>query len=197
MSVKTNYLQFKKSLEETDKTYFNFYDLKKFYSSAPGSLKTLLSNWVKKDLIYSLGKGYYAFEPAKVNYLKLANEFDKNSYVSFEYALYYYNLIDQVPSTITLASKKRSRQVTVINWVFEYTRLKDNLFFDYELKDKIYLASPEKALADLLYLMSRGKRIVELDTLNRKKINSQKLKNILKQYPPYTQKLAKKMELAN
>ena len=191
MAVKINYLKFKKSLEQTGKTYFSFYELKKFYHSDQKSLKTLLSNWVKKDLIQNLGRGFYAFKIAKLDYLRLANEIGNNSYISFEYALYYHNLIDQVPSVITSATKKRSCQIKAANWIFEYVRLKDDLFFGYELKNGVYIAAPEKALADLIYLISRGKRIVELDSLEIKKINQKKLSEILKKFPKYTKKKAK------
>lgn len=185
MTTKINYQQFKKSLEQTGKTYFSFYDLKKFYPGSPASLKTLLANWVKKNLIQNLSRGFYAFETTKLDYLHLANEIDKNSYISFEYALYYYNLIDQIPSVITSATKTRSRKAVMANWAFEYTILKSDLFFGYELKNKIYIAAPEKALADLIYLISRGKRIVELDSLEKNKVNFKKLKIILKKFPPY------------
>ena len=191
MAARINYLKFKKSLEQTGKTYFSFYDLKKFYHSDRKSLKTLLSNWVKKDLIQNLGRGFYAFKIAKLDYLRLANEIGNNSYISFEYALYYHNLIDQVPSVITSATKKRSCQIKAANWIFEYVRLKDDLFFGYELKNGVYIAAPEKALADLIYLISRGKRIVELDSLEIKKINQKKLSGILKKFPEYAKKKAK------
>ena len=193
MAKKINYLQFKQALTGTGKTYFSFYDLKKFYCGSPASLKTLLANWVKKNLIQSLGRGFYAFEITKLDYLHLANEIDKNSYISLEYALYYYNLIDQAPSVITLATKKRSCQAKAANWIFEYTRLKDDLFFGYELKNKIYIAAPEKALADLIYLISRGKRIAELDSLEIKKISQKKLRGILKKFPGYTKRKAEEL----
>lgn len=191
MAEKINYQKFKKALEQTGKTYFSFYDLKKFYPSDQKSLKTLLANWVKKGLIQSLGMGMYFFEITKLDYLRLANEINKDSYVSFEYALYYYNLIDQVPSVITSATKKRSRRAEMRNWIFEFSRIKDDLFFGYELKNGIYIAAPEKALADLIYLMARGKRIAELDSLNKKKINQKKLRGILKRFPKYTASKAK------
>lgn len=187
---KVNYLQFREDVEATGKTYFNKYELKKFYHGTKGSFKVLLSNWIKKRLIYSLSKGFYAFNLTKVDYLHLAHEFDRNSYISFEYALYLYGLIDQVPSVITLATKKRSRVIKSANWTFEFTHLKDDLFFGYELKNKVYMAIPEKALADLIYLISRGKRIFEFDTLEKKKIDKKKLHEILEKFPLYTQRLA-------
>lgn len=187
----TDYLQFKKSLEKTAKTFFNLNDLKKFYAGNIDSLKVLLSNWTKKGMIFNLGRGYYTFNLAAADYLQLANILDNSSYVSFEYALSYHNLIDQAPSVITLATKKRSRKIKMGNWTFEYSRLQDDLFFGYELKNKIYIASPEKALADLIYLVSRGKRLVELDTLDIKKMNKAKLNFIFKKFPAYTVQKAK------
>jgi len=67
------------------------------------------------------------------------------------------------------------------------------LFFGYDLKNKIYLATPEKALADLLYLLARGKRSVDLESLEKKKINQKKLCEILTKFPKYT--IKKAMEL--
>jgi predicted transcriptional regulator of viral defense system len=193
--IKTNYLKFKKSLETTGKSYFNQHDLKKFYCYQKNSLKVLLSSWSSKELIHHLGRGYYAFDLTRLDYLALANELDQNSYISFEYALYYYNLTNQVPTVVTLATKNRSRVIKIKNWTFEYTHLKDDLHFDYELRKKIYIATPEKALADLIYLMARGQRIAELDSLEKKKIDQKKLQSILKRFPDYVGDQAKRLAL--
>ena len=190
---KVNYQQFKETAENTGKSFFSLSELKKIYRGSAISLKVLLSSWVKKKMIYHLGRGFYAFNASKVDYLSLANTLDVNSYLSFEYALYYYSLIDQVPSVITLATKARSKKIKMSNWVFEYTRIKNELFFGYDLKDKIYVATPEKALADLLYLIARGKRLAELDTLERKKINQKELVKILKKYPIYAAEKAREI----
>lgn len=188
--MKTDYLQFKQNLENTGKTYFQFSDLEKFYSHHSGSLKTLLSRWAKRGAIYGLKRGFYAFDIIRVDYLHLANNIYGDSYISFEYALYFHNLINQVPSTVTLVTQKRSRTITVSNWTFEYTHLKNELMFGCELKDKIYIATPEKALADLFYLMARGKRLFETDSLEKGKINFKNLTAILKRFPLYVTKRA-------
>lgn len=180
-----NYIKFKRYLEQTGKTFFNISDLKKFYAGDKKSLKVLLSGWKQRDMIYNLGKGYYSVNSAGVDYLQLATVAAPFSYVSFEYALYYYNLIDQVPSVITLATKGRSKKLNMGNQTFEYSHLKEDLFFGYDLINKVYIASPEKALADLIYLIARGKRLVELDSLDISKINKNKLNSILKKFPQY------------
>ena len=193
--MKTDYLKFSQALKNLNKTYFTRNDLKKFYQGTSESLKVLLSGWQKKKLIHGLGRGYYAFDLAKVDELRLANDFDTGSYVSLEYALSYYNLIDQAPSVITLVTKNRSRIIKSANWTFEYTHLKENLLFGYELKNGVYIASPEKALADLLYLLARGKRTADLTNLEKDKINLKNLKNILRQFPKYVREKAAELDL--
>lgn len=188
-----NYNQVKKLLEHTGKNFFTLSDLKKFYAGDKESLKVLLSGWKQRDMIYNLGKGYYSVNAAGVDYLQLATVAAAFSYVSFEYALYYYNLIDQVPSVITLASKGRSKKLNMGNQIFEYSHLKEDLFFGYDLINKMYMASPEKALADLIYLIARGKRLAELDSLNISKINKNKLKSILKKFPRYVKTKAEEV----
>lgn len=192
---KINYQQFKEEVINTGKSFWHISELKKIYRGNNASLKVLFSAWVKKKMIYHLGRGYYTFSLAKVDYLSLANIFEPQSYVSFEYALFYHNLIDQVPSTVTLVTKKRSKKIKMSNWVFEYTHLKQELFFGYNLKDKIYVATPEKALADLVYLIARGKRLTELDTLEKNKINQQELVKIFKKYPRYAEDKARELKI--
>lgn len=195
--MKINYLQFKQTVEGAGKSFFTLVDLKKFYPPKRENLQVLLSVWTKKNLIYRLGKGFYSFNLSQVDYLSLANAIDPDSYLSFEYALSYYNLIDQVPSVITCATKKRSRKIKMSNWTFEYTHLKNDLFFGYDLKNKIYLATPEKAVADLAYLLARGKRSVDLESLEKEKINQKELREILKKFPKYVVKKVEELEILN
>ncbi|MFA5995605.1 MAG: hypothetical protein WCW27_04830 [Patescibacteria group bacterium] len=188
-ALRTQYLSFKTELEQTGKTYFSLSDLEKFYQHKKTSLKALLTHWKKQQLITKVGHGYYTLDLARVDYLQLATTLYPNSYVSFEYALYYYGMLNQVPTTVTLASLNRSRRFHLTAWTLEYTHIKKDLFFDYELKNNVYIATPEKALADTFYLIARGQRLVELDNLDRAKINKTKLQATLQQFPSYVQKL--------
>lgn len=182
---KINYLKFKNELNNLGKSYFTLAELKKFYSQQNSSLCPLLSHWVKGGLIFSLGRGYYTFNLAQVDYLQLASNLIRPSYVSFEYALHYYGLINQVSQSITLASQGRHKFVAMGNCIFEYTHLKTELFFGYTLAKGFYLAEAEKAWLDLVYLISRGKRLVDLDSLNKKKFNQRKIKEYLTKFPAY------------
>jgi predicted transcriptional regulator of viral defense system len=193
--TKTNYHKFKNELENLGKTYFSLTDLKKFYSYKHSSLISLLSRWSKQDLIFHLGKGYWAFDLAYVDYLRLACNLERPSYVSFEYALNYHGMLSQIPFTITLASEKRYKLISMGAYTLEYSHLKQGLFFGYTLKNGAYIAEPEKALLDELYLISLKKRHLSLEELDLSKINRKLFNQWLKKFPNYTQNLAKELKI--
>lgn len=190
---KSNYIQFKSQISATSKTYFTIHDLKKFYGNKKSSLKTLLSRWKKQGLITALGRGFYTFDLARLDYLALACEIVRPSYISFEYALNYHGLIDQVPFTITLATTKRHQYRDIKIASLEYTTLQKKLFFGYTVVDGVYIADAEKALLDALYLMARGKRRVDLSSLQKEKLQKEKLVEYMRYFPEYVRQKVNKL----
>lgn len=190
-----NYQKFKKEIDYLRKTYFSLIDLKKFYPHKADSLKSLLSRWSKQGLIFHLGKGYWTFDLANVDYLRLACNLVRPSYVSFEYGLNYHGMLNQIPFTVTLANAGRYRLISMGAYTFEYSHIKKDLFFGYTLKENIYIAEPEKALLDELYLISLKKRHLSLEELDLTKIDRKLFNKWLKKFPVYTQRLAKKLKL--
>ena len=82
-------------------------------------------------------------------------------YVSFLSALHLYDIIEQIPQTITLASTLHSRNIKTTISTFVVHQLSPEFFsgFDwYKGADKFLIAKPEKALADCLYLFTRKKK---------------------------------------
>ena len=182
---KINYHEFKKTLEGLGKTYFNLQDLKKFYRNKKSSLKNLLSRWTNEKLILSLGSGYYCFDIEKFDYLNFGCTLVQPSYISLEYALNYHGIIEQSPQIITLISLKRHKFMHSSLYTFEYTKIKKELFFGYDRVDNYYIATPEKALLDTIYLISRNKRLVDLGTIDLKKANRKKLYTLARRFPHY------------
>jgi predicted transcriptional regulator of viral defense system len=182
---KISYFEFKQSLVRSGKTYFTLQDLQKYYPHKKGSLKQLLVRWVQKGYMNALGRGYYTFDMTTLDYLRLACELVRPSYISFEYALYYHGCIDQIPQSVTLATQKRHTSIELPTVVLEYSHLKKELFFGFFLQKGVYIAEPEKALLDLLYLQARGKRLTTLDTLDKTKLSRKKLERYYKVFPSF------------
>ena len=193
---KNNYHTFRKKLESLGKTYFTIQELKKFYNNKKSSLKNLLSRWSKEELIFPLSNGCYCFDIEKLDYLNHACSLIKPSYISFEYALNYYGIIEQISQVITLATTKRHKFIYSGPYIYEYTKIKKELFFGSEKIDKYYMALPEKALLDTVYLLSRNKRLVDLGNINSKKINKDRLYKFAEQFPGYVLDKLKALKIA-
>jgi hypothetical protein len=141
--------------EEIDYTFVM--DCLKDYKSPRAKLTTLLQ---KKDLI-RIKKGLYIFG---ADYRKgvyspeiMANKIYGPSYISREYALAYYRFIPEHVTEITSVSIKRARNFDTPIGRFSYSHLPLKLYqVGYTLtlvrnNETTLIATPEKALADLLY----------------------------------------------
>jgi predicted transcriptional regulator of viral defense system len=85
------------------------------------------------------------------------------SYVSVWSALYRHGMIDQVPRDIYVVSLDRSKQIKTPVARFVVHHLAPRLFGGFETKEGVTLATPEKALFDVVYLTCvRGRRFAAL-----------------------------------
>lgn len=115
---------------------------------------------VKSGKLYKIVNGLYETDPNTPPYL-LASSIYGPSYISFEYALSYYNLIPERVSTITSATynKKKKKEFHTSFGTFTYRDV-PTLSYPVEiiLKEEnnysYQIATPEKALCDKLYTIS-------------------------------------------
>jgi predicted transcriptional regulator of viral defense system len=126
----------------------------------PGFDKNNLGRWVKKGYIIKLRNGFYAIaEQHNIpNFnLFIANRIYRPSYISLYTALSFYGLIPEaVVQTISVSTLKTARFNNEIS-SFLYKSVNESIFFGFNqlpFSDgkSILMATPEKALLDLLYL---------------------------------------------
>ena len=159
VAKKIKTIQFLKTLKVLNKSYFTVADLEKILGLKRESLYVVLSRLVKCGALTRLKRGVYqsefqSFEPAKI-----ANELYYPSYLSFESALSQYSILSQIPYCLTFATTNGSKKITLGKTEIEYRQLKDSYFFGYVLKEGIYIAELEKAIADQLYMISKGRAV--------------------------------------
>ena len=82
------------------------------------------------------------------------------AYISFWSALHRHHMIEQIPRQISVASLDRTRHLTTTIGTYSIHHLAPELFDGYRgTEDSGYLATPEKALFDTIYVRaSRGAR---------------------------------------
>lgn len=74
------------------------------------------------------------------------------SYISLQTALFYHGMISQIPHTIYAVSLARTKLYSTYFGNISIHHLQPNFFFGFEIVNQIKLATPEKALIDILYL---------------------------------------------
>lgn len=129
------------------------------------TVDTYISRFLKFKEILQLKKGLYItanfFNKNKVDIsysFYLANIIRAPSYVSSWAALQYYNLTTESIHSITSVTPKVGRAYRTKAGNFSYQSIKKELFSDFSLvkaKFDFFIATPSKALFDLLYFKTR------------------------------------------
>lgn len=135
----------------------------------PDSVRIQLTRWVKSGRVYQLRRGLYALAPpyqkVKPHPFVVANRLQRASYVSLQSALSFYGLIpDIVQATLSVTACRPRRWETPLG-VYEFRRVKPDLLRGYHMvklqngtkpAQGALVATPEKALLDLVYLQPGG-----------------------------------------
>jgi predicted transcriptional regulator of viral defense system len=127
----------------------------------PADMGRQLSRWVKSGYLIQLRRGVYTlaerFQKTTPHPFLIANRLKRASYVSLQSALEHYGLIPEHVPSITSVTTGRPEKLTTLlgNYIFKH--IKKSLFSSYQLVDigegqSAFIARPEKALFDLLYL---------------------------------------------
>lgn len=120
-----------------------------------------LSRWAKKGMLISLRKGMYAFQPEEVTsapaILYIANRLYEPSYISMEYALALYELIPEYVPVVTSVTTRKTMSFKNTFGHFSYQHVVPRAFrgFRQEKQEhdrQVFVAEPEKAVLDFLYL---------------------------------------------
>lgn len=119
-----------------------------------------LSRWVSAGKVLQLRRGLYVLAPQhqriRPHPFLIANKLVHGSYVSLHSALAFHGLIPEAVVAVTSVTHRRGRSFDTPFGVFTFQNLKRELFTGYVAHDlggqKAYVATPEKALADLIHL---------------------------------------------
>lgn len=126
---------------------------------------------IADKFLLRLKKGLYASTLNPPEIFEIANALCLPSYISLESALNHYGILSQFPYSITSVSPKKSNKIAVEEKEYEYTQLSRKLYWGFRREGQIIIASPEKALLDMIYMAAKGIRKVEFDELDYSAVN--------------------------
>lgn len=140
---------------------------------ADATVDTYISRFLKNKEIFQLKNGlyvsaeFYKNNRDDISYsFYLSNIIRKPSYISSWTALQYYDLTTESILLITSVTPKVTRNYQTKAGSFSYQSITKELFTDYRLekgKFNFFIASPSKALFDLLYFRTNQFRGVNLE----------------------------------
>jgi predicted transcriptional regulator of viral defense system len=120
-----------------------------------------LSRWVKAGRLLQLRRGLYILAPtwrkAEPHPFLMANRLRRGSYVSLQSALAYHGVIPEHVPMVTSVGPGRPEAVRTPFGAFQFNHLAGALLFGYSrvevaARQFAFVASPEKALLDLVHL---------------------------------------------
>ncbi len=163
-------------------TFFTVNDARKiFETSKDNTLYKLLQRLEKSEIIKRVSKGKYHFVFKDKNEFELANFLVNPSYISLESALNFYGILPQFPYTITSITTLKTRRIIVQEKEYLFSHIDLNYYWGFVKRDKFLIATPEKALLDALYFMSKKICSLHLDELDLKRINKRRFLSLSKQ----------------
>lgn len=141
------------------------------------STKYFLETQVENGLFLRLKRGLYVLKTDIPSEEEIANKLYRPSYISFEYALAYYNRLAEMPYQVTSATTKPTRLFTPQDRSYAYYSIKKEAYTGYTLVEKnnrrFLIADPEKTVVDYFYYVTLGKRVLNdrfyISGLNKKK----------------------------
>lgn len=172
-------------LNTANKLTFSIEEISKLLSISKESAKVSANRYVKSDLLIRLKNNLYITTNKFKNLseeelFKLANLIQVPSYISFTTALSYYNISSQqLQGVIESAALKRTKSITAKNIQFNYLLLKKEFYKNFILSNNFFIAVPEKAIADIVYLSSMSRYQCDFEAIDFKKVDKNTVTNLL------------------
>lgn len=136
---------------------------KKAYSAA--GIKNRVSLLTKTGWLVRFKKGLYAvvtdlgsLSVTDISVYTICQALNKDSYVSFENALQYHGMFDQMLSAVSAVTCRRARSYNIRETMIKFFSIKKKLYFGFAQERSdiglVNIACKEKALLDILYFRS-------------------------------------------
>lgn len=174
-----------KTLQKINKPFYTIADMEKITHLDRNSLYVALKRWVTGGIIERVAQGIYVPMGGNISLENVAAQLYIPNYLSFESALAKHGILNLIPYALTFATTRKTKKYALQKQEIEFRQISSELFFGYEMRNGIYIASPEKAFMDQVYFVTRGKATLDLDELNVKKLSIKTLKELSRKFPAY------------
>ena len=185
-------------IQKIDKLYFGCEEIARVLEISEASSRVTASRYAKKGLLLRIKKNMYVLRERwvaaeKEEKFMLANLAQTPSYISLATALDFYELTTQMQRNFfESVALKRTKRINVNGNIFRYARITNRLYQGFKKEKGFFIATPEKALLDAIYLMSYGRYALDMSAIDPKKVDENELMRLSREFPASTCYLLKK-----
>lgn len=182
-------------LRNIRKLYFGYEDIARALNISMNSARVAAHRYSRAGVLVRVKRNIYMLYERWIHAsleekFVLANLIQVPSYISLLTALEYYEITSQIQQQfIESIAPKRTRQATIGETFFNYTRISSELYFGFGRQQGFFIAEAEKALLDALYLMSLGRYRLDMAAIDWGKLQEGRLQELTERFPRGTKKL--------
>lgn len=183
-----------RELRSINQLYFGYEDIARALAISPASARVSASRYVRLGILIRLKRNIYLQRErwqvaSREERFALANLGQTPSYISLLSALDYHEITTQMQrGLIESVAVKRTKEISFNGSVFRYTKVSRDLYFGFIRQQDFFIATPEKAFLDAMYLMSFGHYALDLTAIDSDKLNRDEIRRLSRQYPMKTRK---------
>ncbi|MFC1576928.1 hypothetical protein ACFL42_03045 [Candidatus Omnitrophota bacterium] len=189
-----NYSKFTK----ITKLYFGYEEISKTLNISLGSARVSANRYVKQGILVRIKRNIYVLKSrwdsaGRDEKFILANLLEVPSYISLMTAMEYYGITTQMQRDfVESICIKRTKRAEVENSVFNFCKVEGGLYFGFSREKGFFIAAPEKALLDALYLASLKRYSFDISSVDFRKIDIRVMTGMAKKFPAKTQRMLAK-----
>jgi predicted transcriptional regulator of viral defense system len=185
-------------LRDIEKLYFGYEDIARTLGISQDSARITAHRYVKQGMVIRVKRNIYMLKESWMNLdreqkFAVANIFQVPSYISLMTALDYYEITTQMQRDfIESVAVKRTIKKEIEQTVLNYTKIRADVYGGFLKRRGVFIAEPEKAFLDAVYLMSLGRYSLDVASIDFSKLNVEKIAHLAQPFPLKTRNFLKK-----
>lgn len=172
-------------LQNIDSLYLSSDDIARELCISKKSAQVTASRYVNADKLIRLKRDLFLL-PQKLRTISeeelfsIANLLQTPSYISLTSALSYYNIsTQQTRNYIESIGLKRSINFRINDYEFSFSKVKEIYYSGFYKNENFFIATPEKAIADSIYLTAIGRYNCDFEAIDFNKLNKSGIDSFL------------------
>lgn len=172
-------------LHNIDSLYLSSDDIARELAISKKSAQVTASRYVNAEKLIRLKRDLFLL-PQKLRTISeeelfsIANMLQTPSYISLTSALSYYNIsTQQTRNYIESIGLKRTINFRINDYEFSFSKVKEKYYSGFYKNENFFIATPEKAIADSIYLTAIGRYNCDFEAIDFNKLNKSGIDSFL------------------